>query len=110
LQRKAQIAFEEGFKGRAASLAHNAEIKALQAVVVPDGVSDRDIHTVTEAATALLAEATAAVEAGESAVDLALINLATRLYNGGLEKLEAGNVRGLVLLWHSATTSAVIIG
>lgn len=110
LQRKAMVAFEKGYKGRAFSLAHRAEIKALQAVVITDGVNERDINTVKDAATALLEEATAVVEAGESAVDLALLKLATRLYNAGIDKLEEGNVRGLVLLWHSATMSAVIIG
>ena len=110
LQRKALAAFEEGYKGRAVTLAHSAEIKALQGVVITDGVGERDVNTIKDAATALLDEATAAVEAGESAVDVALLELATRLYNAGLDKLEEGNVRGLVLLWHSATMSAVIIG
>lgn len=111
LQSRAQTALATGHPGAAASLAHHAEIKALIAVVVTaDGLTHEGVHAVAALAAQLLEEARAVVASGGSAVDLAILKIAVRLYEQGTARLEAGNPRGVVLLWHSATMSAVLIG
>ncbi len=110
LQRKAEVALAEGHLGRAASLAHTAEVKSLQAVIGSDVVADDLVTTVAGLAEGLLAEATAVVGSGASAIDLAILQIANRLFEGGLEQLAAGKLRGLALLWSSATISTVLIG
>jgi hypothetical protein len=111
LQRHAEAALAQGHLGRAAYLAHNAEIKSLVAVVVSsDRLSHDGVKSVAALSARLLEEARAVVAAGQSAVDLAILKIAARLFEHGMTQLEAGNPRGVVLLWHSATMSAVLIG
>lgn len=95
--------------GRAASLAHQAEIKFLKAVIGTD-LGHSDAQTILALSEQLLAQAREVVGAGGSAVDQAILELSARLFTGGSAKLAAGNARGLVLLWHSATMSSVLIG
>ena len=110
LQSRAEAALAAGELGSAAALAYSAEIKALLAVVAADGVSHAGIQSVAEVSAQLLAEARAVVAAGGSAVDKAILKIAVRLYEQGAAQLAAGDARGVVLLWHSATMSAVLIG
>lgn len=110
LQRRAEAALAAGRLGAAAALAHGAEIKALVAVVASDGLGHAGVESVASLATHLLAEAREAVASGGSAVDLAIFKVAVHLYEEGEARLRAGNPRGVVLLWHSATMAAVLIG
>ena len=83
------------------------EIAGRENVVVDAERLERYAHDET---VGLRAEPEVVVRATSAQQVAGLLKLANRLYNAGLEKLEKGNVRGVVLLWHSATTSAVIIG
>lgn len=94
---------------RAASLAHQAEVKFLKAVIGSD-LGHVDAQTILALSERLLAQAREVMAAGGSAVDLAILELSARFFAGGSEKLAAGNARGLILLWHSATMSSVLIG
>ena len=39
-----------------------------------------------------------------------LIHMAEKLFVAGVERLEAGNVRGILALWRSAVVSMVALG
>ncbi|MEZ4423747.1 MAG: hypothetical protein R3E98_10070 [Gemmatimonadota bacterium] len=109
LQRLAEAALGQGEWGRAATLAREAEVTALRAVLDVDGVGHDEAQQIADLAEALLAEARSTVGADASALDRALLELAGRLFAAGTETLAQGQPRGLVLLWSSAAASSVLL-
>ncbi|MGI9627499.1 MAG: hypothetical protein ACR2QM_11735, partial [Longimicrobiales bacterium] len=100
-------AYQNGRFRRAFALARRAEIMALRAVIDRDGVQDEEIRLVHDVAETLLEEAAAIEDPTE--IQQRLVNIAEKLFARGVEKLEAGNVRGIVCLWRSAITSMLAL-
>ena len=104
----AERAFQSHHFRRAFALARRGEITALRAVVDVDGVQDEEIRRVHEVAETLLEEAMGIAD--PTAIQQRLIGMAEKLFVAGVEKLEAGNVRGILSLWRSAVLSLLVIG
>ena len=111
LQRTAEAALGQGSPRRAAVLAHRAEWTSLAAVVDIDGVSPEEARAILDADEALIAQAEAAIGSNPTPVQLAVLNLAIRLHDAGVRKMQSGDRgrRGVGLLWHSAVTAAILI-
>ena len=104
----AERAFQNHRFRRAFALARRAEIVALRAVIDIDGVQDEEIRYVYEVAETLLEEASGIEDPTE--IQQRLIHMAEKLFVAGVERLEAGNVRGILALWRSAVVSMVALG
>lgn len=103
----AGTAYQNHHFRRAFALARRAEITALRAVIDIDGLQDGEVRSIHEVAETLLQEAMEIAE--PTPVQERLIGLAETLYRIGVEKLEAGNLRGVVSLWRSAVVSLVVL-
>ena len=110
LQRRAEAAFDEGRHTAAAELAHGAQIAALKAVVLPEGVSEQEARAIHDLAADLLERARRAVAADPSEVKRHLLGLAERLFEKGSAQIAGGSMRGVVALWKSAALSSFLIG
>ncbi len=93
---------------RAFALARRAEITALRAVIDVDGVQDEEVRLILEVAETLLEEASGIEDPTE--IQQRLINMATGLFQAGVERLEAGHIRGILAVWRSAVVSMVVLG
>ena len=110
LQRRAEAALDEGRNAAAVELAEAAQIAALKAVVLPDGVSEQEARAIHDLAADLLERARRAVAADPSEVKRHLLGLAERLFEKGSNQIAAGSMRGVVALWKSAALSSFLIG
>jgi len=102
-----QKAYQNHNFRRAFVLARRAEITALRSVFGRDGVQEEEVRLIHGVAETLLAEAKAIEDPTE--IQQRLVNIAERLFAVGVEKLEAGNLRGVVSLWRSAITSMLAL-
>lgn len=108
-ERAAVAALEAGNAGQAVRMAQAACWTALKAWILPDGITHEEVQSVKDTAAELLAEATAAV-GGDDGVRGLVLSWATRFHEHGLEKLEAGEVRGVAALWKAAVLSYWLLG
>ena len=109
LQRRAEAALEAGREAAAVQLAQAAQLAALKAVVLPDGVTEEEVARIAAFAEDLLEQARAAVGGDASAVQQHLLALAERFFAAGSEQVVQGAIRGIVALWKSATLSSFLI-
>lgn len=113
MARQAEAALDAGQEERAAALGRQAEMLALRAYAGRGRISAEEIRTIAALADTLLREATEAVGPEPTEEQAALLRVAAWLQEQGLALLETqrgnGN-RGVALLWHSATTSALLLG
>jgi hypothetical protein len=109
-QARAEDALEDGYERRAIHFARLAEWWALKAVVVPGGVTDEEVRYLVDLSSSLLQDAREAVGTEPSDLREALLRKAAHLIERGLEHVEAGNVRGIGLLWRGSVICYLLLG
>lgn len=107
---QARSASEAGEEVRAIHLAHMARWWALNAVVLPGGITDEEVGFILTLATTLLDEAKTAVGIEPTELQAALLAKATRMLERGQANLENGGCRGIGASWYSAVISSYLIG
>ncbi|GMR12581.1 MAG: hypothetical protein BMS9Abin29_0771 [Gemmatimonadota bacterium] len=105
----ASEALEAGRFRAAAMLGHKAVNTSLWAVVAPE-VTEDEVRMVKDLAEEMLEAARAALAASPDEALQLLLSRAVAGYEFGLAKLEAGDLRGISLLWKAAVVGAVIAG
>lgn len=106
----AEQALGEGNLRRAVHLAHHAQWSALKAVILPGGVNDEEIRAMADLAQSLYEQAEAALGQEATDLELRLLNHARELIELGLERLEAGQARGVAALWRAAVVCHWLLG
>lgn len=100
----ARQAAESGANGRAVHLAARAEGVALIAVF--DGEPDEaEVDRVIEKTRTLIQEAS---EAELGSEQQRLLELSVRLFERGLQEIQAGNIRGIALVWKAGVTASLL--
>ncbi|MBT8397554.1 MAG: hypothetical protein HKO65_13605 [Gemmatimonadetes bacterium] len=108
---RAERALEAGEDARAVHLARLAEWWALKAVVLPGGITDEEARLILGVTETLLGEARSFIASlpEPTALQIALLTKAGRMFERGKANLENGVCRGLGALWQSAVISSFLI-
>lgn len=105
----AQAALEAGRSAAAMRLAHGAVATAMKAWILPGGVSEEEVRLVQATAEEMLREATGVVGSADD-LPAQVLSWAQTFFDRGMEKIAAGQPRGVVALWRSAVLSHWLIG
>ncbi len=108
-ERAAVAALDAGDTGAAVRAAQAACWTALKAWILPGGITHEEATAVKNTATELLTQAAAAVGDDDGVRGLVL-SWAVTFYTHGVEKLDAGELRGVAALWKSAVLSYWLLG
>ncbi len=106
----AERALGNGNYGRAVHFSHHAQWSALKGVILPGGITEEELKMMAQVAEELLGQARAAVGDDDTEARKRVLNRAVDLFEIGVRRLEAGQVRGVAQLWRSATMSVWLIG